>query len=76
MSLGFLSSKVAEELGGREKRRVGWSLKSEEMGKSKWWDCQSGERGKDWMEVIFRQPSARSKEMGFGEVPRAWKENR
>lgn len=76
MSWGFLNSKKPEELGGREKRRVGRSLKSEEMGKSKWRDCQWGERGKDWMEVIFRQPSARSKEMGFGEEPRAWKEKR
>jgi len=60
VSLGFLSSKVPEELGGREKRR----------------DCQWGERGKDLMEAIFRQPSARSREMGFGEVPRVWKEKR
>ena len=63
-------------MGGREKRRVGSDLKSEEMGKSKWRDCQSGESGKDWMEAILRQPSARSKEMGFGEEPRVWKEKR
>jgi hypothetical protein len=34
------------------------------------------ESGKDWMEAILRQPSARSKEMGFGEEPRALKEKR